>query len=1140
MKNKIYISVFSLAVTLLFAVATPVNGQKLQELSVAMYELSNEVEQFVTQHSAIYINSYQGVGSELNLPLADKIKSKLANELTQKYPDVKLYLDAPPSRFSKEPFLEITGEFCPVPGEENSSIFLYTRFADRQQGKILQRRKQQIEISRIAGGLQQKLEQSFSVVKQQPLYYKPSAEEASYIIKIIDADFQRSPYLLPRIAVKKNSFPLLIVDYKEQDSDFHLGIRLEDKGGKILLDGKITGLKADLFYIVHQVAEKAHQKITNKKLTGITPADFIEILAEDKDTLTAIHNSLNSGKPDHPLDLQLEPPPAKVMQKSFGDFNNTGFKAIVSAGRDLPVITLNLADKEAQNAFTKGDYLLAMELWQMELARQKENNGSTANILFSLGKCFSRMGDYSQAMAYFKEGLELVEGESTNDQSILSDLYTEKSILERLMGKYREALATVNKALAIDEELNNYKALGDDHNNLALIYFRLGKLEEAVAELSLAREKYRRASYERGQFIARNNLGLIYLAMGDSVAAEEVEKSLWREIRGSDDLELLANVPNNLGRIALEQGNADSALQYQLTALEYFEKFGDPFGLASSWLDIGKVRLALGEMESAIAAFQEATEISQNSHLAETGWRALMGVGEVYFKQKKYEEAGKTLLQAIEQVEMIRGGLARESFRTTYMNDKQRLYDLIITIRIKQDDTEGAWEFSERSRARSLLDALGGVALKSASQEHNELLAIERELLLDIDELQREQYWNSRSGDSTVVDATYEANLQSAQAKYKNHLDKMKSESPELASLVSVVPVTRTNVLQSLPENSALVEYHLMGPVSYAWIIKDSSMELIELPVSRKTVEGKVDLFRLVLLNMEEGAFADKQSQDLYNALWAPLLPYLKDATQVCIVPHGKLHYLPFSALRNKDGKYLVDDYVIWYVPSASAMAYFKPKVKKKEKDISLFALGNPALVDTDYPALPWAESEVEGIAEYFPDNYIYYEAMAMEQKVRVAAGDYDLLHFACHGELNLISPALSSLMLAPGAGYDGRLEVHEIFSLDLKAELVALSACETGLGGISGGDDLTSLARSFFYAGSPAVVASLWSVNDLATSMLMASFYEQLQSSEGYNSSAFKADALTQAQRGLKENELTSHPFFWAPFVFSGNPAGQ
>ena len=204
--------------------------------------------------------------------------------------------------------------------------------------------------------------------------------------------------------------------------------------------------------------------------------------------------------------------------------------------------------------------------------------------------------------------------------------------------------------------------------------------------------------------------------------------------------------------------------------------------------------------------------------------------------------------------------------------------------------------------------------------------------------------------------------------------------------------------------------------------------------------------------------------------------------------------------------------------------------VKKRNFDKKkLLAFANPK---TDYPSLDDAIREVDNIAGLFTDREIYSRARATEGTAKEKSAGPDVIHFACHGEFNDRQPLQSALVLTKDADNDGRLQVHEIFELDLKdTNLVALSACETGVSKIQGGDDLVGLSRGFIYAGTPSILATLWKVDDLATAELIQRFYTNWQV-KGMN----KPKALQMAQIELKNIPEYKHPFYWAPFVMIGD----
>ncbi|HUK41807.1 MAG TPA: CHAT domain-containing protein, partial [Candidatus Acidoferrales bacterium] len=267
-------------------------------------------------------------------------------------------------------------------------------------------------------------------------------------------------------------------------------------------------------------------------------------------------------------------------------------------------------------------------------------------------------------------------------------------------------------------------------------------------------------------------------------------------------------------------------------------------------------------------------------------------------------------------------------------------------------------------------------------------------------------------------------------------------------------------------------------------------------------------------------------SQELYNLLIEPALPHIR-SKDLLIVPHDVLHYLPFQSLMSAAGKYLVQDYSLYYLSSASLMQFTKEKQRANRSDERALALGNPDLNDEAYN-LRFAEREVREIARDYPDSTVLVGAQATKAKVLSLSPNKDILHFAVHAQFNQEDPTNSALLLAREGQDDGKLKVGEIFSLNLKADLVVLSACETGLGKVSTGDEIIGLTRAFIYAGTPSIITTLWKVNDRASYELMREFYANLKTMK-------KDEALRQAQ--LKTMKEFPEPFFWAAYELTGEP---
>jgi CHAT domain-containing protein len=375
---------------------------------------------------------------------------------------------------------------------------------------------------------------------------------------------------------------------------------------------------------------------------------------------------------------------------------------------------------------------------------------------------------------------------------------------------------------------------------------------------------------------------------------------------------------------------------------------------------------------------------------------------------------------------------------------------------------------------------------------------------------------------------------------------------------MNVEPLTLKQVQEYLDAGVTLVEYFVARDTVWLWVVEKDRVEFVSTSITKSDLVSKVTALRDTIYQLSEKDRFSGLSQELYKLLIEPALPHIK-GKELIIVPHDVLHYLPFQTLQGTDGRYLIEKYPIYYLSSASLLQFTAEK--RKAKGDNVLAFGNPDLGDPE-KNLEFAELEAREIKSAFPQSAVYLKKEATEEKSKALSGDRDILHFATHAELKKDDPLSSAVLLAKEDKEDGRLEVREIFGMNLRADLVVLSGCETGLGKLSTGDELVGLTRAFIYAGTPSVMASLWKVDDASTAQLMSNFYRNLKTMS-------KVEALRQAQlqfiRGSGQSELlarrgvggigklgetpssprpaptspsisTSHPYFWAPFVLVGD----
>ncbi|MGH9898953.1 MAG: CHAT domain-containing protein, partial [Pyrinomonadaceae bacterium] len=359
--------------------------------------------------------------------------------------------------------------------------------------------------------------------------------------------------------------------------------------------------------------------------------------------------------------------------------------------------------------------------------------------------------------------------------------------------------------------------------------------------------------------------------------------------------------------------------------------------------------------------------------------------------------------------------------------------------------------------------------------------------------------------------------------------------------------------------NTALLEFVVMEDKTYLFVLTKNStapqaapdMKLYRLEIKEKDLARLTRQFRQ---GLRDYSFLEVAPQ-LYDMLLKPARAQLQKRTNLIIVPDGVLWELPFQALMPGQGHFLFDDCAISYAPSLSVLQQMVKLRRKPERSGSptLLAFGNPVIgketagrlrsvfTDEALPPLPEAEREVKALGGLYgaAGSRVYIGREAREDRLKEEAGRYDVLQLATHGLLNNASPMYSQLVLSQTPGSqreDGLLEAWEIMKLELKAEMVVLSACETGRGRVGAGEGIIGLSWALFVAGSPTTVVSQWSVESASTAEMMVEFHRRLRSRGKGVGQISKAEALRQAELKLLKSGQYQNPFYWAGFVMVGD----
>jgi CHAT domain-containing protein len=368
-----------------------------------------------------------------------------------------------------------------------------------------------------------------------------------------------------------------------------------------------------------------------------------------------------------------------------------------------------------------------------------------------------------------------------------------------------------------------------------------------------------------------------------------------------------------------------------------------------------------------------------------------------------------------------------------------------------------------------------------------------------------------------------------------------------------------------MDDKTALIEYFLGENKSLMFLVTRSKVLLYSLPPG-KAIEKSIRAYLKILSQPPSGKWEGLlASKRIYKEVFLDSLGKIPESiSNLIVIPDGILYYLPFETLvitgRNGSGedRYLIEEFQVSYAPSSSSLLFL---IKEKFNiDISkgLLAFANPsynfspffekndngAYIEAlkelysgqyiDFSPLPYSQQEAQEISKFFPNNKrdIYFRNNAREEIVKnISLKNYRVIHFACHGILDANFPYRSALVLSldEDMDEDGFLQVREIYNLKMNADLIVLSACQTGRGKLEKWEGILGLPRIFFYAGAKSVVSTLWKVRDYSTAKFMSYFYQSL--SQGKT----KANAIQLAKMKMM-NSRFSHPFYWGSFILYGD----
>jgi CHAT domain-containing protein/tetratricopeptide (TPR) repeat protein len=761
-------------------------------------------------------------------------------------------------------------------------------------------------------------------------------------------------------------------------------------------------------------------------------------------------------------------------------------------------------------------YAKAKHYYQKALTLYEQPQKKTENWI-NIGRCERLLGFFSEAESAYDKALLLAK--QSNNKVLVAQVRIEQANNAWFQGDYQQAFETLRQAEKIALTANDWP-LGQVlvANTQGLIWWTLGDYDKALRALNAGLTQAKSIPDREDEVATTlNNIGIVYRERGwyeqalvkfkEALILDQALQSRWA----------IAYDLRNQAQTHLKMGQIKAAIPLFKQALTETQAIGNRINEAKSWLGLAEA-YALTSPEKSPEAYNQALALAEALSLKEVSWRSLYGLGLQFELNQDQQKARQYYEKAVAVIEGMRANLKIDQLKEGFIGNKLAVYERLIALLLNMGKNALAFDVAERSRSRNFIDLLGNQKMDLGDPVEQKQYQTILKLRKQIDSYEKLKAGTADKKEQEI----YAVALRKLQDEQDNLLIDIRLKNPQLDSLISIAPLKTAQVQQLLEPGVALLAYYLLPNEVIGWWLTKDDIKVQRTTVNRDLLEQQIMEYRRKLQNLEP---VDTASVALYDRLLSPFDKNRQQAQVLGIIPHGILHYLAFSTLKQGEST-LIDQLPLFFVPSASVMSYTLSR-RQTEKNLKVLALGNPDLNNPDL-ALPFAEQEVSTIHWQFPQTTELTGKKAKEAWLKKHIGEFGIIHIASHGEFNPINPLASALLLSPDQKEDGFLKAQEIFGLNITADLVMLSACQTGLGKISKGDDVVGLNRSFFYAGTHSIISSLWKVSDISTAIMTKQFYRAYRGGEN------KSQALRRAMLHVKSR--FPHPGYWGAFTLTGD----
>lgn len=831
-----------------------------------------------------------------------------------------------------------------------------------------------------------------------------------------------------------------------------------------------------------------------------------------------------------------------------------------------------------------GMYDSAATYYDLALAGYKklEDKSNIADVYNNKGYLYSEMVDYPQARKYFEQSLQIAE--QSGNKITKANAMTGLSQLEFLTGNFPKAIEVNNNVMQLWKEEDNPWGVADAFLNLGNILNRQSEFTKSITNYQMADSMYKFLRIEKSRATSLNNIGDIYFLQNDyDKALPYFFQALQILQKTNDDKSFISMVKANIGETYIYQRKYIEADKWlgesqiiarsiknkrqiyinnivlarlkminkdYVPAKTFFEEAysllketGDKPSMVLLETEWGKLFYLTNDFNNAEKHLQNSIKLSKEMDFKTYIWKAYSTIGEIREQQKNTTAAVIELEKAIKVVEELKSRLSGgEEAKKTFSNDESvvDLYQRMAKYLKKLGRNDEALAYIEKSNIENIK-----LRFKNDDVVENSGLKEKKTEIIQFEKQKSEELAKPAEQQNKEKIARLEKMTTIAEADYQQFITNLIKKNPERKDLLQIDAKQFKTEREYIDADVALLSYLISDKELSIFIVMKDTLLIKDIPIDRKMLEQKINQFYKAsarppskdgrakrgvdgddVADENKSLSIDQLSEELYALLIGPAKDAIATKKRVAIVPTGLLCFVPFQSLaaKNAVGKiqYFGDDKQVFYVDKITAVTNGR---NRKLNDLKILAVGN---ADN---SLKNAEIEVKNLQLIFPTAMVYLGNEATKEKVLNTQGEYNILHLATHGMLDYTNAENSYLVFAPDkiTGDDGKLKINDIDRINLKRfKMVTLSACETAVTqNIVEGWPI-STASAFIVAGVPTVIATLWKVDDKATSILMEKFYVNMKIMD-------KVEALQNAQQFLRQHKEYDDPNYWAPFQLVG-----